>query len=453
VPKTKVKQAGSFVDLGISSADLTAALAGISSVLDMDPVVGGISTTPGTHVGTNIVGSSAGTGAVTVNVPAGVQAGDMMLAIIEQPGITSTVNLPSGWTQLYQADSGAGTSWRRQIAFYKVASASEPASYTFTSNATDLTAAISVYRNVVTPVFIGAGVDGAAFPSATVLQGATVIGAAGAHSGTAISNTGGGTTLANASPASGIKLMVEAIAAGAPGSITPAATVGGGGTVAIAATVVLNPSGASHTSVLANSGKVVEMTNVSSATFTIAPNSAAAIPVGNFIVVRRMGPGAVTLVPGSGVTLNGVTSIPNQYDEVWLHKTGTDAWHATVRPGTDLATQLELDAVVAALAAVGSNNQTGTAYTLVLTDAGKVVEANNAATVTVTVPPNSAVAFPIGTVIELWQQGAGQLLVAAGAGVTIRSSGGFLKSYGQYSSLSLRKRATDEWVLVGDLVA
>lgn len=92
-------------------------------------------------------------------------------------------------------------------------------------------------------------------------------------------------------------------------------------------------------------------------------------------------------------------------------------------------------------------------YTLALSDNGKVIEMNVAGANTLTVPPNSSVAFPIGTLIAVDQLGAGQTTITPGSGVTIRSSGGLTKIKGQYSSVSLRKRATDEWVLVGDLVA
>lgn len=102
---------------------------------------------------------------------------------------------------------------------------------------------------------------------------------------------------------------------------------------------------------------------------------------------------------------------------------------------------------------VVANRQTGTTYTFVLTDVSKVIEMNNAAANTVTVPPNSSVAFPVGTVIELLQYGAGQTTIAAGSGVTIRSAGAKLKLSGQYSGGALRKIATDEWALVGDLAA
>lgn len=94
------------------------------------------------------------------------------------------------------------------------------------------------------------------------------------------------------------------------------------------------------------------------------------------------------------------------------------------------------------------NSQTGTTYTLVLADAGKVVEISNASAITVTVPTNASVAFPIGTVIEVFQLGAGQITIAVGS-ITLRAPGG-AKTRVQYSTLSLRKRATDEWVVTGD---
>lgn len=102
---------------------------------------------------------------------------------------------------------------------------------------------------------------------------------------------------------------------------------------------------------------------------------------------------------------------------------------------------------------VTTNAQTGTTYTLALTDAGYVVELNNASAITLTVPPNSSVAFPTGSRIDLIQTGAGQVTVAAGAGVTINSKGAALKITGQWSAATLIKRATNTWVLVGDLSA
>lgn len=93
----------------------------------------------------------------------------------------------------------------------------------------------------------------------------------------------------------------------------------------------------------------------------------------------------------------------------------------------------------------------GTTDTLVYADMGGVVEFQNGAATTCTVPPNSSVPYPVDTIINLMQYGAGQVTVAAGAGVTIRSDGAKLKLRTQYSAASLRKRATDEWWLFGDI--
>lgn len=97
--------------------------------------------------------------------------------------------------------------------------------------------------------------------------------------------------------------------------------------------------------------------------------------------------------------------------------------------------------------------QTGTTYTLVLGDAGKMVTMTNASANTLTVPPNADVAFPTNTRIDVLQYGAGQTTIAAGSGVTIYSSGSKLKLTGQYSGATLWKKATNTWVLIGDLSA
>jgi lysophospholipase L1-like esterase len=90
-------------------------------------------------------------------------------------------------------------------------------------------------------------------------------------------------------------------------------------------------------------------------------------------------------------------------------------------------------------------------YTLVLQDQGGLIEMNSASAHVVTVPPNSSVAFPIGTSIDLVRYGAGTLTVTPGAGVTIDSPAGVLTVGPQYGRARLYKRATNEWVLTGNL--
>ena len=86
------------------------------------------------------------------------------------------------------------------------------------------------------------------------------------------------------------------------------------------------------------------------------------------------------------------------------------------------------------------------AYTLDLTDLGRVVPVDSASAATVTVPTNASVAFPIGSVVYVYNLGAGAVTLAGSAGVTLRGNSGTMA---QYKEVSLRKRATDEWVITG----
>ena len=88
---------------------------------------------------------------------------------------------------------------------------------------------------------------------------------------------------------------------------------------------------------------------------------------------------------------------------------------------------------------------------LVLPDAGKAVEMNNASARTITVPPNADVAFPVGTVIRVTRLGAGTVAIVKGIAVEVRSADDFLHLADQYSSAILYQRVADEWVLSGDL--
>jgi len=92
-----------------------------------------------------------------------------------------------------------------------------------------------------------------------------------------------------------------------------------------------------------------------------------------------------------------------------------------------------------------------TSFTLDINDGSQYHRVSNASAVTVTVPPNSSVAFPVGTNLTLIQAGAGQVTVAAGSGVTINSADSALSTRVQYSSATLTKVGTDEWDIVGDL--
>ena len=111
--------------------------------------------------------------------------------------------------------------------------------------------------------------------------------------------------------------------------------------------------------------------------------------------------------------------------------------------------QTALDTLTSAIVTITATVQTDVDHTLVLSDAGKCIEMNSSSAHNLQVPANSTVAFPVGTVIEIYAAGSGAVTVTAAGGVTVRNIGVLS---GQYATASLRKRATDEWVLTGELI-
>lgn len=98
-------------------------------------------------------------------------------------------------------------------------------------------------------------------------------------------------------------------------------------------------------------------------------------------------------------------------------------------------------------------NRKTSSYTLVLSDQNDIIEMNVASANNLTVPLNSTVAFPIGTEIAITQYGAGKTTIVATSGVTLRSAGGLLSIGAQYAMVTLLKVGTDEWYVVGNLIA
>ena len=101
------------------------------------------------------------------------------------------------------------------------------------------------------------------------------------------------------------------------------------------------------------------------------------------------------------------------------------------------------------------NAQTAT-YTTVLADAYKLVTMSVASANNFQIPTNANVAYPVGTVINVIQIGAGQTTIqAVTSGTTTISSTGATatapKLRAQFSAASCIKVATDTWYVVGDI--
>ena len=94
---------------------------------------------------------------------------------------------------------------------------------------------------------------------------------------------------------------------------------------------------------------------------------------------------------------------------------------------------------------------------MALADEGKVLRVNPttaADDITITIPKNSAVAFPVDTEIAIVRYNSGTVSIAPVDGdVTLQSANAERKIKNRYGSVALKKVATDEWVLVGSLEA
>ena len=103
---------------------------------------------------------------------------------------------------------------------------------------------------------------------------------------------------------------------------------------------------------------------------------------------------------------------------------------------------------------LGINTQTGTTYTTVLSDNGKLITQSNASTIATTIPLNSSVTYPVGAQLNFVQLGAGQVTIAGAGGVTVVSTGATAatpKLRAQYSTATAIQTSFDNWLVVGDI--
>jgi len=131
--------------------------------------------------------------------------------------------------------------------------------------------------------------------------------------------------------------------------------------------------------------------------------------------------------------------------------TGTDGQTALDVPDGNVTITDTLTVSGGLVAPLAINAQTGTTYTFVLADAGKFVSSSNGSAQTFTVPPNSSVAYTVGTQIMVQNIGSANCTLAQGSGVTINSKDSAKEIDGQYAAATLIKTATDAWSLIGSL--
>jgi len=125
---------------------------------------------------------------------------------------------------------------------------------------------------------------------------------------------------------------------------------------------------------------------------------------------------------------------------------------SSVLAATPTAVKAAYDLAAAALPKLLSfNAQTGTTYTLISSDADKLVTTSNASAVTVTIPPS---VFSAGQSINVQSIGVGLTSFAAGVGVTITSTGASAAApilRARYSAATIICTAANVFTVIGDL--
>lgn len=256
--------------------------------------------------------------------------------------------------------------------------------------------------------------------------------------------------------------VTTTVAAGTASSLMGGQTLGAmvGGVYPDQFTIAIDPDTANE--------EIVFVTNVSSDTLTIVRGRAgtSAITHSGGAVVKHVLTSDDLNYYTSGVdsaaTLTGTQTLTNKTLTAPVISTISNTGTVTLptstdtlvgRATTDTLTNKTLTSPVinTPRTTIGFNAQTGTTYTLVVADLGKIVTLSNAGAITLTVPPS---VFTTGNIINIQQIGAGQVTLAQGAGVTITSTGATAsapKLRVQYSAASIICTGSNTFTVLGDI--
>ncbi len=186
-------------------------------------------------------------------------------------------------------------------------------------------------------------------------------------------------------------------------------------------------------------------------------NAATSCSIGSNIMIGPLAYG-VSLVGASYNTVNAndiygssghAVTVGVSYDSTSTYNSGVNAINPAfvTAPISDSGTG---NGLIAAGMTVDAQGSSVSAYTAVLGDANNLVTMSDASASTFTVPPNSSVAFPVGSVLTVNQYGAGQITLTPGIGVTFVTPRS-LTTRAQYSTVSLTQVSANTWVAGGDL--
>jgi hypothetical protein len=174
--------------------------------------------------------------------------------------------------------------------------------------------------------------------------------------------------------------------------------------------------------------------------FAVTVDGTVTFPDGSTQATAAVG-GVTSVSGGNGITSTGTTAISVAIDTL-------------ITADLTTAQTLTNKILTAPQVNLGVNTQSGTTYTTVLADNGKLITQTNASAIATTIPPNSSVAYPVGAQLNFVQLGAGQVTIQGGAGVTVVSTGATAsapKCRVQYSTATAIQVSADNWLVAGDI--
>jgi hypothetical protein len=259
-----------------------------------------------------------------------------------------------------------------------------------------------------------------------------------------IAGTPNATPVAPAEPANSLTLALIAVAANQTtivnGNITDSRTTAqlseNAFTAASVAADTLTVNGISG-----QTGKAFKINdNTGTQKFAVAVDGTVTFPDGSTQATAAVG-GVTSVSGGNGITSTGTTAISVAIDTL-------------ITADLTTAQTLTNKILTAPQINLGVNTQSGTTYTTVLADNGKLVTQTNASAITTTIPPNSSVAYPVGAQINFVQLDVGQVTIQGGAGVTVVSTGATAstpKCRARYSTATAIQVSADNWLVAGDI--
>lgn len=186
-------------------------------------------------------------------------------------------------------------------------------------------------------------------------------------------------------------------------------------------------------------------------TFNSASAVAVTLPVfanGFYFLAKNIGTANVTITPASGTIVGGTSLVlpPAQWAIILSDGTNHNAMHTGFVNGA-------LSSRDIGYRGLPQNSQNGASYTLAAGDEGGMITHSGATALTITIPSNATVPFPVGTVVAIVNEpGAANITVSITSDTLNRgdgSAGTGSRTIGPNSFASIIKTTATSWMITG----